>query len=151
MRLPGIFASKYLLQEVDKSVINSQPITQGGSRPNPEVSVMETDRRSHERMNLARPCKVFDPKSGKYVLGTVWNLSDGGALVETTRPVVAQPGEPLFLGIALKRRQGLILGDQMLQINVVRSLRTTDGRTTIAMKFGDCSIDVMASMLDRAA
>ena len=112
---------------------------------------METDRRTHERMNLARPCKVFDPKSGKYVLGTVWNLSDGGALVEMTRPVVAQPGEPLFLGIALKRRQGFILGDQMLPTSVVRSLKTDEGRTTIAMQFADCSIDVMASMLDRAA
>ena len=112
---------------------------------------METDRRAHERINLARPCKVFDPKSGKYVLGTVWNLSDGGALVEMTRPVVAQTGEPLFLGIALKRRQGFILGDQMLPTSVVRSLKTDEGRTTIAMQFADCSIDVMASMLDRAA
>ena len=112
---------------------------------------METDRRTHERMNLARPCKVFDPKSGKYVLGTVWNLSDGGALVEMTRPIIAEPGEPLFLGIALKRRQGFIQGDQMLPASVVRSFNTDNGRTTIAMQFGDCSIDVMASMLDRAA
>lgn len=112
---------------------------------------MESDRRTYMRIKLARPCKVFDPKSGKYVLGTVWNLSDGGALVEMARPIVAQPGEPLFLGIALKRRQGFILGDQMLQASVVRSAETDDGKTTIAMEFGDCSIDVMASMLERAA
>jgi len=69
----------------------------------------------------------------------------------TRKRYKALRGEPLFLGIALKRRQGFILGDQMLPTSVVRSLKTDEGRTTIAMQFADCSIDVMASMLDRAA
>ena len=89
----------------------------------------ETDRRAHERTNLARPCKLFDPRSGKYVPGTVWNLSDGGALIEVNRPICPVLGELLYLGIAMKRRQGILLRAEMCPARLVRSPQTVDGRS----------------------
>ncbi len=97
----------------------------------------ETDRRSHERTNLARPCKLFDPRSGKYIPGTVWNLSDGGALLEVNRPMRAEEGDSFYLGIAVKRRQGLLQRDEMFRARVVRSQQSSDGRFTLGVQFTD--------------
>ncbi len=99
--------------------------------------MQDTDRRAHERTNLARPCKLFDPRSGKYLPGTVWNLSDGGALIEVNRPICPELGDPLYLGIALKRRQGILPRDDMFPARVIRSQRTVDGRSTLGIQFTD--------------
>ncbi len=113
--------------------------------------MQETDRRAHERVNLADPCKLFDPRSGKYVPGTVWNLSGGGALIEVNRPICPELGKPLYLGIALKRRQGILLRDEMSPARVVRSQETADGRSTLGIQFTDLSIAASPIQINQAA
>ena len=99
--------------------------------------MQETDRRSHKRTNLARPCKLFDPRSGKYMAGTVWNLSDGGAFLEVSRPIGAEQGDSFYVGIAVKRRQGILHRDEMFRARVVRSQQSSDGRVTMGVQFSD--------------
>ena len=99
--------------------------------------MQDTDRRSHERTNLAQPCKLFDPKSGKYIPGTVWNLSDGGAYLEVSRRIRAEEGDSFYLGIAAKRRQGLLQRDEMFLARVVRSQESAEGRSTLGVQFTD--------------
>ncbi len=113
--------------------------------------MVETDRRAHERMNLARPCKLFDPRSRKYVPGTIWNLSDGGALIEVNRPICPDLGELLYLGIALKRRQGILLRDEMCPARVVRLKRTVDGRSTLGIQFTDRLTEASPVQINQAA
>lgn len=110
-----------------------------------------TNRRAHERMNLARPCKLFDPRSGKYVPGTVWNLSDGGALIEVNRRICPELGDPLYLGIALKRRQGILLRDEMCPARVVRSQPTVNGRSTLGLQFTVQQIEASLVEINQAA
>ncbi len=109
--------------------------------------MQETDRRSHERTNLARPCKLFDPRSGKYIPGTVWNLSDGGAFLEVSRPIGTDQGDSFFVGIAVKRRQGILHRDEMYRARVVRSEQSSDGRFTLGVQFtdrliGECRVEI---------
>ena len=113
--------------------------------------MQETDRRSHERTNLARPCKLFDPRSGKYIPGTVWNLSDGGALLEVNRPIHAEEGDSFYLGIAVKRRQGMLHRDEMFLARVVRSQASAEGRSTLGVQFTDRFIGSNPVQIKQAA
>jgi len=107
--------------------------------------MQETDRRSHKRTNLAQPCKLFDPKSGK------WNLSDGGALLEVTRPIRAEEGDSFYLGIAVKRRQGMLHRDEMFLARVVRSQESAEGRSTLGVQFADRFIGSNSVEIKQAA
>ena len=69
---------------------------------------MERERRAHERIWLARPCKVYDPALRRYLAGTTCNLSASGAFFQVNRKIDHHPGDRLYLGIALKRRQGIL-------------------------------------------
>lgn len=113
--------------------------------------MQDTNRRAHERVNLADPCKLFDPRSGKYVPGTVWNLSDGGALIEVNRPICPELGELLYLGIAVKRRQGILLRDEMCPARVVRSQRTAHGRSMLGIQFTDRLTEAIPIQINKAA
>ncbi len=99
--------------------------------------MLDTDRRRHARTNLARPCKLFDPRSGKYIPGTVWNLSDGGAYLEVSQSIQPEQGDSFYLGIAVKRRPGLLQRDEMFRARVVRSQQSSDGRFTLGVQFTD--------------
>lgn len=113
--------------------------------------MQETDRRSHKRTNLARPCKLFDPKSGKYISGTVWNLSDGGAYLEVNRQIRAEEGDSFYLGIAVKRRQGMLHRDEMFLARVVRSQESAEGRSTLGVQFADRFIGTIPVEIKQAA
>ncbi len=97
--------------------------------------MLHADRRVTERVNLARPCKVYDPASGRYLSGTMWNISDGGAYLELHRRIELRPEQRLCIGVAMKRRQTLLRSTEMLWAEVVRSLSTTDDRTGVGLRF----------------
>lgn len=99
--------------------------------------MMHEDRREHDRIPLSRPCKVYDERSGKYVAGRTVNLSDGGALLELSRPLLLQEGQQLLLGVALTRRQTLLPANDMRWCEVVRALTTTDQTIAVAVRFAD--------------
>ncbi|MHC4414138.1 MAG: PilZ domain-containing protein [Planctomycetota bacterium] len=99
--------------------------------------MVELERRAHERLIIARPCKLYLPRVGKYLPGSTCNLSAGGALVEVERPLHVEPGAHLHVGIALKRRQGLLLAGEMLDAQVVRFEAEAGSaqRSAVAVRF----------------
>ncbi len=103
------------------------------------------DRRGHKRVEMARACKLFVAKTGKYLSGITWNLSAAGALLEVKWPADLQPGDRLFLGIALKRRQAVVLANEMLDARIVRSLWITDDREVLGVQFVKSSADWAAA------
>ncbi len=93
------------------------------------------ERRANERLFLARPCKLYVPRIGRYVPGSTWNISSGGAMLQLDRSIPFEPGDQLFVGIALKRRQAVLPVGEMLQAGVVRVARTARDGTALAVRF----------------
>ena len=93
------------------------------------------ERRSNQRHFLARPCKLYVPRIGRYVRGSTWNLSSSGAMLQLDRPVAVEPGDHLFVGIALKRRQAVLPVGEMLEAGVVRVARTALDGVALAVRF----------------
>jgi hypothetical protein len=96
---------------------------------------LDRDRRDAPRVSLNRPCKVFNPRTGKYIAGTTRNVSAGGVSIVLHRPVELEAGDVLHLGIARKRRQALLRSDDMVEVEVVRSLSSTAGDTAVGVRF----------------
>lgn len=96
---------------------------------------IEGDRRIHSRLPLAQPCKIHDSHSGKYIAATTRDISMGGALIEVSRLVSLKPGDTLHLGVAMKRRQGLLRCNEMMKAQVTRSVQTVDDRTLLGLQF----------------
>ena len=101
----------------------------------------EWERRESERLEICRPCKVYVPRMEKYFHGTTWNLSTGGAMIQLSRPLMLERGQRVYVGIASKRRDGLLKADEMIAADVLRSLKTPSDATAVALRF-DRQIDV---------
>lgn len=93
------------------------------------------ERREHDRINIARPCKVLEVTTGKYVLGATCNISPTGALIEVSRPMALRPGDRVYVGIAMKRRQVFLQSQDMIEAEVVRSATLGNQSTTLAIRF----------------
>jgi hypothetical protein len=111
---------------------------------------IEGDRREHSRVPCERPCKIYDPLCEKYLLGATCDLSEGGLLIDLPRLSDIKPGDTLFVGVAMKRRQVLLHAGKMLKALVVRTMATADDHTRLAVKFVDASV-AAASELRLAA
>ena len=111
---------------------------------------MGCERRANERLNLARPCKTYVPRIGKYLAGSTWNVSSSGALLQLDRPAPIEPGDRLFVGVALKRRQPIFCSSEMMEASVVRVLPTDNDSIAVAIRFIDAELDIEPDML-RAA
>ena len=55
-------------------------------------------------------------------------------VIETRRRMYLEPGETLYVGIALKRRDVLLARNDMRAGQVARALHTPDGRTVIGLR-----------------
>lgn len=110
---------------------------------------MVGERRTSQRLDLARPCKMYVPRIGKYVAGSTWNFSAGGALLQIDRPTPIEPGDRLFVGVAVKRRQPIFCSTEMLEAGVVRVLPTDDS-ITVAIRFIGATLDIQADMRQAA-
>ena len=107
-----------------------------------EESVMlsiDHDRRDGDRIVLSRPCKIYNPKSHKYIAGTTCDVSFGGLLIRLDRSAQVETGDCLYVGIAQKRRQTLLRSSDMIRTRVVRSLSSTTGQTMLGLQFTDPS------------
>ncbi|MHC4216925.1 MAG: PilZ domain-containing protein [Planctomycetota bacterium] len=102
--------------------------------------MVDEERRTHVRVKLERPCKLFLPSVGRYVSGSTWNLSAGGVLVQLDLPTGIAPGDRLFVGIALKRCQAVLPASEMLEAQVIRVERPADDRISVAARFVDVAV-----------
>ncbi len=108
------------------------------------------ERRAFERLNLERPCKLYIPRIGRYLAGSTWNLSADGALLQLDRPVPLEPGDRLFVGIALTRRQPIFCSADMIEASVTRVLPTDNDSVALALHFVDEKLE-LAPVLAQAA
>ena len=96
---------------------------------------IEGDRREHPRTSVQRPCKMFDPRTRRYLPGMTRDVSAGGVAIDVPRVVDLKPGDVLHVGVAMKRRDQLLNGAQMLKATVIRSSATVDDHTDLAVRF----------------
>ena len=99
------------------------------------MMAIDGDRRAHPRHVLQRPCKVFDPHGRRYQSASTCDISAGGALIDLPRLTNLRPGDKVYVGIALKRRDEFLRADEMLEAQVVRALPTMDDHTALAVQF----------------
>lgn len=96
--------------------------------------LLDSERRQHERIPIERPCKVFDPRSHKYLLGSTCDLSASGMMLKLEHPLQIVPGEILHVGVAQKRRQMLLRSSEMTPVRVVRCLHSPEGETCLGLE-----------------
>jgi hypothetical protein len=118
----------------------SMPTDKPSWRAIPQASggfgmLQDLERRRHERLPLVRPCKLYEPRSRKYIPALTEDLSRSGVLLHVPRILELVPGDLIYVGVALKRRQAVIPGDEMLPARVIRRLQSTSGQTIIAAEF----------------
>jgi hypothetical protein len=112
--------------------------------------MVDRQRRAHERVSLDRPCKLYLPSVRRYVSGSTRNVSAGGVQLKLDLPAGIWAGDRLYVGIALKRRQAVLVAGEMLEAEVVRVEQTTDDHVAVAARFvGEVADEV--SRLRRAA
>lgn len=93
------------------------------------------NRRESRRVAVEKPCKLQDPRTGKYISGKTVDLSQDGILVRLSQATNLKPGDPVLLGVAMNEHQGILQAKELIESTVVRMLHTEDGATTIAVQF----------------
>lgn len=112
---------------------------------------IEGDRRVHPRMEVQQPCKIHDPRSGKYYSGLTRDISTQGLLMEFSRLLNLKPGDLVHVGVAMKRRQGLLQAKEMIEARVVRSMQSVNDQTLLAVEFANAVAEVPEGQQYRAA
>ena len=108
--------------------------------------MVQCERRTRDRLTLLRPCKVYVPRLGRYLHGSTWNLSPCGALLELDLPVPLEPGDRLFVGVAIKRRQAIFASDDMMGAGILRVLPTDNDCIAVAIHFDHEEPELSAEM-----
>ena len=111
---------------------------------------MQSDRRAHPRIDASRAGKLYDHRSRKYLPFTMCNISRSGAMIELKTRWPVSSGDRLMLGVAAGARQALLTSMEMLEVEVIRTLPTTEGRTGIAVRFVHAD-DIMLNLSKLAA
>ena len=99
------------------------------------MNIELAERRAHPRVELRRPCKIYDPRSRKYVPAVTRNVSKSGAMIDTPRLRDVPEDTTLQVAIARDPGQSLLLTEQMVDAVVVRSSHSVGGRTTLGLRF----------------
>jgi hypothetical protein len=98
------------------------------------MTLEDAERRQQARIEFIRPCKVYDPRSRRYVAGSTWNVSSTGMLVELARPLPLAADDQLFVGVATRRRDAVLCRNEMIPARVARSVLTADDHTVVALE-----------------
>ncbi|MCI0364439.1 MAG: PilZ domain-containing protein [Phycisphaerales bacterium] len=94
---------------------------------------------------------MHDPRTGKYLSGMTRDLSCGGLMIDIPRLVNLKEGDKIFVGVAIKRRQGLLLAKEMVEAVVTRATSTVDDHTALAVHFDTHAAVEAADQALRAA
>lgn len=93
------------------------------------------ERRESQRIEVTRLGKVYDPRSRKFLPCASCNLSRGGAMLEVVGRLPLKQGDRLMLGLPTSHAQAVVPTNEMVEVEVIRSLPTTDNRQGIAVRF----------------
>ncbi|MFO0832275.1 MAG: PilZ domain-containing protein [Phycisphaerales bacterium] len=81
------------------------------------------ERRQFPRTREARPCKVEDSRSGRFIAATTRDLSAGGVMVEAQWPTNIRPGDGVSVYLARDGGRTVMGEEQRTPARVVRVLR----------------------------
>jgi hypothetical protein len=95
---------------------------------------IEGDRRHAQRVAVHRPCKLYEPRSARYIAAGTCDISQGGLLLDVPALMNVKAGDLLHVGVAVKRRQAVLLPNEMMQAIVVRIMPTVDDHTLLAVR-----------------
>jgi hypothetical protein len=112
--------------------------------------MVDQERRTNERVNVERLCKLYLPRAGKYVSGSTWNVSPGGVMLHLDIATNISAGDRLYVGIAFKRRQAVLASNEMIEAEVVRVDQADGDRIAVAARFVE-ERTVYVPVLRRAA
>ncbi len=101
------------------------------------MSLVPVDRRAEPRVSLVRPCKIYDPRSRRYHGGATVDCSLGGVRLELDRPLDLSAGDEIYLGVALKRSQGMIPRQGMIRARVIWATRIAADRLRVAVSLAE--------------
>ncbi len=101
--------------------------------------MFDGDRRAHEREPVQRPCKLYIPRTARYLTASTRNMGEGGALLQLEQPAVLVPGDRMFVGIAMTRRQPVLASNDMVEARVVRVVTTATDGVALAVRFVESS------------
>ena len=93
------------------------------------------DRRDTPRISLTRPCKLYEPRSCKYIAGSTCNIGPGGMLLRLDRAIALEEDDSVYVAVAQKRRQRLLRSEDMIEAKVTRTVAITSGETAVAVRF----------------
>ena len=96
---------------------------------------IDHDRREDPRVPVTRACKVYDPRSRRFVAGHTCNASSAGLLVRLDRELELESGARIFVAVAHRKRDGFLRAADMIAATVVRTLEMSSGETMIAIRF----------------
>ncbi len=81
------------------------------------------ERRRFPRTREARPCKVRDTRSGRFIAATTRDLSQGGVMIEAMWPTNIRPGDSVAVYLARDAGQTVLTDEHRTSARVVRVLR----------------------------
>lgn len=95
---------------------------------------IDHERRSSERILLSRPCKVFEPRSGKYTPATTCNVSRTGMMLRLHRPLELEAGDRLYIGVPPRSNPAWVRSSEMQEALVARALPVSSGERVVAVQ-----------------
>ena len=111
---------------------------------------LDHERRAEPRISLTRACKIFDPRTRRYVPGTTCNVSCDGLLLRLHQATNLTVGDRIYVGIAERRRHAILRSNEMLEATVLRVMHPGMGETVVAIRWLDAD-PMMALPLREAA
>lgn len=99
-----------------------------------QESLSFSDRRRHERHDVLRPCKVFDPVSMRFAPGHTKNISRSGAAVIIQWGRHLSVGDPIDLVIGWSPKP-LLPADAMVRCRIARTIAQTGEVQVVAVEF----------------
>ena len=104
------------------------------SREQP-MNIELAERRIHPRIDMRRPCKIYDPRSRKFLPAVTRNVSKSGAMIDTPRLLEMPEDTTIRVAIARDPGQLLMFNDDMVDAVVIRSQHSAGGRTSLGLRF----------------
>lgn len=87
-----------------------------------------------QRHDAEMPCRIWHPRSLRYLAGTTRNLSSSGALVSFAHAAPLSPGERIRIGLPAEAGAVLVRACDFVEGTVVRC-EGRDGRLQVAIAF----------------
>ena len=84
------------------------------------------------------PCKLYQPRAGKFIAGATVNLSGSGVLIDISRTAFFEAGERLRVGIPEDAGAAVLSAADLRDAHVAWTVRTP-GRTLVGLRYAEAT------------